>query len=80
MYEYLVVGCMIFMLGGDYSIVIGIIFGMVKVICECFGWEIVVIWVDVYVDINIFEGSDSGNVYGMFVFFLIGLLKEDSSN
>lgn len=71
---------MVLILGGDYSIVIGIIGGLVKVIRERLGREIVVIWVDVYVDINIFEISGSGNIYGMFVSFLIGLVKEDKED
>lgn len=53
-------------LGGDYSMVIGFIFGYFLV-----ELEYVVVWVDVYVDINIFLMLLFGNMYGMFLLFLV---------
>lgn len=53
-------------LGGDYSMVIGFIFGYFLV-----ELEYVVVWVDVYVDINIFLILLFGNMYGMFLLFLV---------
>lgn len=53
-------------LGGDYSMVIGFIFGYFLV-----ELEYVVVWVDVYVDINILLMLLFGNMYGMFLLFLV---------
>lgn len=46
--------------------VIGFIFGYFLV-----ELEYVVVWVDVYVDINIFLMLLFGNMYGMFLLFLV---------
>lgn len=46
-------------LGGDYSLVIGIISGYVW-----YCLDFCVVWVDVYVDINIFFIILLGNFYG----------------
>lgn len=46
--------------------VIGFIFGYFLV-----ELEYVVVWVDVYVDINIFLMFLFGNMYGMFLLFLV---------
>lgn len=55
-------------LGGDYSIVIGIFVGVVKGL-ENLG----VIWYDVYGDLNIVEIFLLGNIYGMLLVVSFGI-------
>lgn len=58
----------LFVLGGDYSIVIGMLVGIVKYY-DNFG----VIWYDVYGDLNIFEILFLGNIYGMLFVVSFGI-------
>jgi arginase len=55
-------------LGGDHSIAIGSIAG--KLMAQP---ELGVIWVDAHADINTVKTSDSQNIHGMAVAFLLGL-------
>jgi len=58
-------------LGGDHSLAIGSIAGIAK------AWkDLCIIWVDAHADINTPETSPSGNIHGMPVGFLSGLVKE----
>jgi len=55
-------------LGGDHSLAMGTIGGTLEVYPnEC------VIWVDAHADINTPESSDSGNIHGMPLAFLLGI-------
>jgi len=58
-------------LGGDHSIAIGTISGQCKARNNS-----VVVWVDAHGDINTSETSPTGNLHGMPVAFLMGLIKE----
>lgn len=55
-------------LGGDHSIAVGTISGMAKKYPD-----IGIIWVDAHADINDTGTSDSGNLHGMPLSFLLGL-------
>lgn len=63
-------------LGGDHSIAIGTVSGTAKAARERLGREVAVIWVDAHADINTPETSDSGNIHGMPVAFITGLVKQ----
>jgi arginase len=76
-YEHASNGRLVLTLGGDHSIAIGTVAGSAKAIRERLGKEIAVIWVDAHADINTPESSGSGNIHGMPVAFLAGLVKED---
>lgn len=72
-------GRLVLTLGGDHSIAIGTIGGSARAVRERFGGarEVAVIWVDAHADINTPETSSSGNIHGMPVSFLLGLVKEE---
>ncbi|KAF9463238.1 arginase [Collybia nuda] len=55
-------------LGGDHSLAIGTISGTLSVHPNA-----CVIWIDAHADINTAESTDSGNIHGMPVSFLLGL-------
>jgi len=55
-------------LGGDHSLAIGTIGGTLEVYPNA-----CVVWVDAHADINTPETSDSGNIHGMPVSFLLGI-------
>lgn len=55
-------------LGGDHSLAMGTISGTLSVHPET-----CVIWVDAHADINTIESTESGNIHGMPVSFLLGL-------
>ncbi|KAG5647314.1 hypothetical protein DXG03_000852 [Asterophora parasitica] len=55
-------------LGGDHSLAMGTISGTLSAHPEA-----CVIWVDAHADINTADSTDSGNIHGMPVSFLIGL-------
>ncbi|KAF5380925.1 hypothetical protein D9615_004104 [Tricholomella constricta] len=55
-------------LGGDHSLAMGTISGTLSVHPEA-----CVVWVDAHADINTVESTDSGNIHGMPVSFLLGL-------
>jgi len=58
-------------LGGDHSLAIGSIAGVAS------AWkDLCIIWVDAHADINTPESSPSGNIHGMPVGFLSGLVKD----
>lgn len=60
-------------LGGDHSLAIGTISGVNK----AYKNDLRVIWVDAHGDINTPETSPTGNIHGMPVAFLMGLVKEE---
>jgi len=55
-------------LGGDHSLAMGTISGTLSVHPET-----CVIWVDAHADINTVESTESGNIHGMPVSFLLGI-------
>ncbi|KAJ7685595.1 Ureohydrolase [Mycena polygramma] len=55
-------------LGGDHSLAMGTISGTLDAYPEA-----CVIWIDAHADINTAESTDSGNIHGMPVSFLLGL-------
>lgn len=77
-YEHASKGKFVLTLGGDHSIAIGTISGTARAIKERLGRELAVIWVDAHADINTPETSESGNIHGMPVAFLTGLVTEEN--
>ena len=75
-YEHAQQGRFVLTLGGDHSIAIGTVAGTAKAMRERLGREIALIWVDAHADINTPEASRSGNIHGMPVAFLTGLVEE----
>ncbi|KAH0556082.1 A-agglutinin attachment subunit precursor, partial [Trichoglossum hirsutum] len=77
-YEHASQGRCVLTLGGDHSVAIGSIAGVARAIRERHaGRELAVIWVDAHADINTPETSISGNIHGMPVAFLTGLVRTD---
>ncbi|KAF2863020.1 arginase [Piedraia hortae CBS 480.64] len=76
-YEHAKEGRFVLTLGGDHSIAIGTIAGTAQAIRKRLNREIAVIWVDAHADINTPECSESGNVHGMPLSFLTGLVREE---
>jgi len=76
-YSHAKEGRFVLTLGGDHSIAIGTISGVAKAVRERLSREVAVIWVDAHADINTPETSGSGNIHGMPVAFLTGLVKGD---
>jgi len=58
-------------LGGDHSLALGTISGTFSTYPEA-----CVIWIDAHADINTVETTESGNIHGMPVSFLLGLSNE----
>jgi arginase len=75
-YNHAKEGRFVLTLGGDHSIAIGTVSGVAKATRERLGQEMAVIWVDAHADINTPETSGSGNIHGMPVAFVTGLVKE----
>jgi len=63
-------GNFVFTIGGDHSIAVGTIAGVLKARPDA-----CVIWVDAHADINTTSTSPTGNLHGMPVSFLMGLEK-----
>ena len=61
-------------LGGVHSIAMGTVSGSVRGTRERLGKEPAVIWVDAHADINTPETSESGNIHGMPLAMLAGLV------
>ncbi|KAJ1673200.1 Arginase, catabolizes arginine to ornithine and urea [Spiromyces aspiralis] len=59
-------------LGGDHSIAMGTICGT----AEKYGDDLRVIWIDAHPDINTPETTESGNLHGCPLSFLLGLTQE----
>jgi len=55
-------------LGGDHSLAIGTVSGTLKNYPDA-----CLIWIDAHADINTIESTDSGNIHGMPVSFLLGI-------
>ncbi|KAI9771426.1 MAG: Arginase, catabolizes arginine to ornithine and urea [Geoglossum simile] len=80
-YEHASQGRCVLTLGGDHSVAIGSIAGVAKAVRERLaGRELAVIWVDAHADINTPETSSSGNIHGMPVAFLSGLVRSDRAD
>lgn len=58
-------------LGGDHSIAIGTVSGVQEAYPD-----VGLLWIDAHADINTLESTDSGNLHGCPVSFLMGLNKE----
>ncbi|OLY80178.1 Arginase [Smittium mucronatum] len=56
-------------LGGDHSLALGTITGSSRV----YGEDLCIIWVDAHTDINTLSTTDSGNLHGCPVSFLLGI-------
>ena len=63
-------------IGGDHSMAIGTISGIARGIRERLGEDIKVVWVDAHADINTPETTESGNLHGMPLSFLTGLVTK----
>jgi arginase len=79
-YSHAMEGRLVLTLGGDHSIAIGTIGGTAKAIRERLRRDVAVIWVDAHADINTPETSGSGNIHGMPVAFLTGLVKDQGDD
>jgi arginase len=75
-YDHVKAGRLALQIGGDHSMAIGTISGVARAVKERLNQDIKVIWVDAHADINTPETTDSGNLHGMPVAFLAGLVKE----
>ena len=75
-YQHAKMGRIALQIGGDHSMAIGTISGVAKGIKERFGADIKVIWVDAHADINTPETTESGNLHGMPLSFLLNLAHE----
>lgn len=63
-----------FLLGGDHSLAIGSIAGVLHNTDDVY-----VIWIDAHPDINTLSGSDSGHIHGMPIALALDLEREDFS-
>ncbi|CAF1558790.1 unnamed protein product [Adineta ricciae] len=75
-YSHAKEGRLALQIGGDHSMAIGTISGMSQAIKERFGRDLKVIWVDAHADIHTVESTESGNLHGMPLSFLLGLVKK----
>ncbi|GAB5357202.1 hypothetical protein AAMO2058_000354000 [Amorphochlora amoebiformis] len=69
-YEVASAGKFTLVMGGDHSIALGSIAGILKA-----RPELSIVWVDAHADINTPESSPSGNLHGMPISFLMGLTE-----
>ena len=60
-------------LGGDHSVAIGTVSGIVAALSRTAGQKIGLIWIDAHADMNTPETSPSGNVHGMPLACCIGI-------
>lgn len=67
-------------LGGDHSICMGTLAGTAKANRERLGKETAVIYVDAHADINTPESSGSGNIHGMPLAFITGLVSDNNED
>lgn len=75
-YQHVKAGRIALQIGGDHSMAIGTISGVARGIKERLGEDIRVIWVDAHADINTPETTETGNLHGMPLSFLLNLVKE----
>ncbi|KAJ2743189.1 Arginase, catabolizes arginine to ornithine and urea [Coemansia sp. BCRC 34301] len=66
-------GSLALTLGGDHSIAMGTLVGSTSV----YGDDLCVLWIDAHADINTPETTDSGNLHGCPLSFILGLCKEN---
>lgn len=74
-YEHASKGRLVLTLGGDHSIAIGTVAGIQKATKERTGQAPVVVWVDAHADVNTPLVSESGNIHGMPLAFLLDLFS-----
>jgi arginase len=75
-YHHAKSGRLALQIGGDHSMAIGTISGIARGVRERLNQDIKVIWIDAHTDINTPETTESGNLHGMPLAFLIGMVKE----
>ena len=75
-YQHAKAGRIALQIGGDHSMAIGTITGVSKAVKERFNQDLKVIWIDAHADINTPATTESGNLHGMPVSFLLGLSQE----
>lgn len=74
-YQHAKLGRLVLQIGGDHSMAIGSITGVARAIKERFNEDLRVVWVDAHADINTPETTETGNLHGMPVSFLLGLIN-----
>jgi len=74
-YQHVKAGRLALQIGGDHSMALGTISGIARGIKERLGKDIKVIWVDAHADINTPETTETGNLHGMPLSFLMNLVK-----
>ena len=75
-YNHAKMGRLALQIGGDHSMAIGTISGVARAVKERLGQDLKVIWVDAHSDINTPQTTETGNLHGMPLSFLTGMVKE----
>ena len=75
-YEHAKAGRIAVQIGGDHSMGIGTVSGISKAVKERFNQDVKLVWVDAHADINTPMTTDTGNMHGMPVAFLLGITGE----
>lgn len=72
-------GHQVLTLGGDHSVAIGTLTGLMRAMHERFDskQEMGIIYVDAHADLNVPEDSESGNIHGMALAFAAGLASSN---
>lgn len=75
-YEHAKAGRIALQIGGDHSMGIGTVGGIAKAVKERLNQDLKLIWVDAHADINTPATTESGNLHGMPLSFLLGIAGE----
>ena len=75
-YQHVIAERFALQIGGDHSMALGTVTGVAKGIRKRFNKDLKVIWVDAHADINTSKTTDTGNMHGMPVSYLIGIEDE----
>jgi arginase len=75
-YQHSNAGRLALQIGGDHSMGIGSITGLARSVRERFNQDLKVIWIDAHADINTPTTTETGNLHGMPLSFLLGLVNE----
>ena len=75
-YQHVKVGRIALQIGGDHSMAIGCLTGVARGIKERLNADLKVIWVDAHADINTPKSTETGNLHGMPLSFLLGIAEE----
>ncbi|CAF0824567.1 unnamed protein product [Rotaria sordida] len=75
-YQHAKLGRLALQIGGDHSMAIGTISGMARAVKERLNQDLKVIWIDAHADINTPQTTETGNLHGMPLSYLIGLTNE----